>query len=88
MLMVGPFLRLPEAVLRMMFLSEHYGSFWNALKNDWFFSAGWFEYIRTPLGLWYNLFLLGWTLCALAFIALAFCSCISKARNPRRKSTK
>ena len=72
MLIVAPFLRLPEAFLRMRFLSGHYGSFWESLKSDWFFSDGWFEYIRTPLGLWYNVFILAWTVLAGTMIASSF----------------
>ena len=72
MLILEPFLRLPEAMLRMMFLSDHYGSFWDALKSDWFFSEGWFAYIKTPLGKGYNIFLVLWTLTAVVLIASAF----------------
>lgn len=72
MIILEPFLRLPEAILRMHFLSDHYGSFWNALMSDWFFSEGWFEYIKTPLGLWYNVFILAWTAVAASLIAIAF----------------
>ena len=72
MLVVEPFLRIPEAILRMIFLSDHYGSFWNALKSDWFFSEGWFAYIKTPLGMGYTIFLGAWTLIAVALIAAAF----------------
>ena len=74
MLIVEPLLRLPEAILRMLFLSDYYGSFWNAVIQDWFFSEGWFAYIKTPLGLSYTIFMFIWTLTALAFIALAFWS--------------
>lgn len=72
MLILEPFLRLPEAILRMHFMSDHYGSFWNALKSDWFFSEGWFAYIKTPLGLWYNIFILTWTIVAGTLIAVSF----------------
>ena len=72
MLIVEPFLRLPEAVLRMSFMSDHYDSFWNALKSDWFFSEGWFAYIKTPLGMGYTIFLVLWTLIAVLLIVGAF----------------
>ena len=71
MLIVEPFLRIPEACLRMMFLSDHYGSFWEALREDWFFSEGWFAYIKTPLGMGYTLFLLLWTIVAIVLIGIA-----------------
>ncbi len=72
MLIVEPFLRLPEAVLRLIFLSDHYRSFWDALKSDWYFSEGWFTYINTPLGKSYTIFLISWTLTAIILIATAF----------------
>ena len=72
MLIVEPFLRLPEAVLRMRFVSDHYGSFWNTLKSDWFFSEGWFSYVKTPLGMGYTIFLVLWTLIAVLLIVGAF----------------
>ena len=38
---IMPFLRLIEGVFRMMFMSDYYGSFWNALMSDIIFSDGW-----------------------------------------------
>ena len=72
MLIVEPFLRLPEAVLRMIFMSDYYGSFWSACTKDWFFSEGWFAYIKTPLGMWYTIFLVAWFVIALLLIGCAF----------------
>ena len=81
MLILEPFLRLPEAFLRMHFLADYYGSFWNALMSDWFFSDGWFAYLQTPLGLWYNIFILVWMLIGLALIAVAFYSWQRQSRR-------
>ncbi len=46
-----PFVRLVEAGLRMIFMKDHYGSFWEGLTRDVWFSDGWLAYVGTPLGL-------------------------------------
>ena len=46
-----PVIRLLEAGLRFFFMKEHYGSFWESLKKDFWFSEGWVNYVITPLGL-------------------------------------
>lgn len=50
MLLAVPFVRLLEAGLRFTFMRDHYGSYWDGLKNDLWFSDGWMAYVQTPLG--------------------------------------
>jgi hypothetical protein len=51
MIVALPVVRLIEAVLRSVYMSEHYGSFWQGLTKDLWFSEGWIIYVQTPLGL-------------------------------------
>lgn len=51
MILALPLVRLIEAGLRSVYMSEFYGSFWQGLTKDLWFSEGWISYIQTPLGL-------------------------------------
>lgn len=47
-----PVLRVLEAVARLIFLSNFYDSFWDALTTEMWFWPSWWLYIRTSFGWW------------------------------------
>lgn len=55
LLIACPLVRLVEACLRLHFMGDYYGSFWDALLKDLMFSEGWRSYVTTPLGMTFTI---------------------------------
>jgi hypothetical protein len=51
MIIALPFTRILEAILRLAFMHDYYGSIRESLTKDLWFSEGWLTYVKTPLGL-------------------------------------
>lgn len=51
MIVALPVVRLIEAALRSVYMSDYYGNYWQGLTKDLWFSEGWISYIQTPIGL-------------------------------------
>ena len=69
LILAVPFLRLLEAALRAFYMEEFYGSFREGLKKDVWFSEGWFDYVKTPLGMSMTLLPI---ICLIAAVILFF----------------
>lgn len=68
MLAISPLLRVIEAIIRIKYMPEQYGSFWSALIQDIWFINGWWTYIKTPIGKWLTIFNFSWLGIAVIFI--------------------
>ncbi len=68
MLAISPLLRLFEAVIRIKYMPDHYGSFWSAFTKDIWFINGWWTYIKTPTGKWLTIVNFSWVGIAVIFI--------------------
>jgi len=51
MILALPLSRILEAVLRLAFMRDYYGGIFESLTQDLWFSEGWLNYVKTPLGL-------------------------------------
>ena len=72
MLAISPLLRLLEAIIRIKYMPDRYGTFWSALSQDIWFINGWWAYIKTPIGKWLTIFIFMWVGIAVLFILGSF----------------
>lgn len=62
LLVLFPLFRVVEGLVRLIFLSGHYGSFKDAVFDDIWFSDGWWAYVRSPPGLAMSILAVCWIL--------------------------